>query len=500
MRDNGVIERINAFCDAVPRRRTRAEEHGPLEVFVPVGMSWPYYARPRQGSRPPVTAADIRAVRARQRELIIPESFEWIEQSAPEMAAAAAEAGLEIRRHPLMVLAAPAPVPPLPPGITARIVAPEDAELDRIWAVPAVAFSHPGTAVGEAGVAERDKIAADHDGGTIAMLRERLRSGHSVLAAAFGPDGPLAAGSCQAVDGVAEITGVGVLPAHRRQGLGAAVTALLAADAAGPRRADHFPVRQRPRRGPGLRPDRVPRDRHGHDRRARPLAGWHPGAEGPRYGRYVLSRWRGGIAALIVTLITGVLIIGDLTDTVMRRWWATHALTTDTVSGLLVLLITLLVVDQVVRLRQINDRARAVAAQAAIIMTQAVRASRSVAQGMAEGADDGDRDAAADDLRTYMMMLMVGAPVLIDAKVSRNFLEQAQAVAGLMALAQGATAGSASAASAGARLDGAVQALQAASTPLLRCSTRRPRRPSAGTDRHNAAPTRCTGPRRVVRR
>ena len=181
----------------------------------------------------------------------------------------------------------------------------------------------------------------------------------------------------------------------------------------------------------------------------------------------MLSRWQGGIAALVVTLLTGVLVIGDITDNVMRRWWATHALTTDTVSGLLVLLITVLVVDQVLRLRQINDRARAVAAQAAIVMTQAVRASRSVAKGAAEGADEGDRDAAADDLRTYMMMLMVGAPVLIDAKVSRNFLEQAQAVAGLMALAQGATAGSASAASAGARLDGAVQKLRAASTPLM---------------------------------
>ncbi len=232
MRDNGVIERIDAFCDAVPRRRARAEQYGPLEVFIPVGVGWPYYARPRQGSRPPVTVADIRAVRARQRELIIPESFEWIEQSAPEMAAAADEAGLEVHRHPLMVHAALMPVPPLPPGITVRIVTPEDAELDGIWAVPAVAFSHPGTAVGEAGVAERDKIAADHDGGTIAMLRERLRSGHSVLAAAFGPDGPLAAGSCQALDSIAEITGVGVLPAHRRQGLAAAVTALLAADTA----------------------------------------------------------------------------------------------------------------------------------------------------------------------------------------------------------------------------------------------------------------------------
>jgi ribosomal protein S18 acetylase RimI-like enzyme len=233
VRNYEVIERIDAFCDAVPRRRARAYEHGPLVLFVPTGPGWPYYARPRLGARPRITAAGIRAVRARQRELIIPESFEWIEQTAPEMAAAAAEAGLEVQPHPLMVLSAapPPPAAPLPAGVTVRAVAPEDPELDLVWAVPAVAFGHPGTATGDAGPAERDKIAADHDGGTIEMLRERLRSGQSVLAAAFGPDGPLAAGSCQAVDGVAEITGVGVLPSSRRQGLGAAVTALLARDA-----------------------------------------------------------------------------------------------------------------------------------------------------------------------------------------------------------------------------------------------------------------------------
>ena len=237
MRAYEVIERIDAFCDVVPRRRARADAFGPLVLFVPTGPGWPYYARPRRGPRTPVTAADVRVVRARQRELIIPESFEWIEQVAPEMAVAASEAGLDVHRHPLMVLSAappdrpPAGRPALPPGVTVRVVPPEDAELDRVWAVPAVAFGHPGTAAGEAGVQERDKIAADYDGGTIEMLRERLRSGHSVVAAAFGPDGPLAAGSYQAVDGVAEITGVGVLPSSRRQGLGAAVTALLARDA-----------------------------------------------------------------------------------------------------------------------------------------------------------------------------------------------------------------------------------------------------------------------------
>jgi len=182
----------------------------------------------------------------------------------------------------------------------------------------------------------------------------------------------------------------------------------------------------------------------------------------------VLSRWQGGLAATVITVLTAVLVILDVTDRAMRRWWDGHALTTDTVAGLLVLLITLLVVDQVVSLRQINDRARAVAAQAAIIMTQALRASQAVSQATAKGADPGDRDTAADELRTYMMMLLVGAPVLIDVRVSRAFLEQAQVVAADMARALGVTARSpAPGTLADARLDDAVQQLRTASTPLL---------------------------------
>jgi hypothetical protein len=182
----------------------------------------------------------------------------------------------------------------------------------------------------------------------------------------------------------------------------------------------------------------------------------------------VLSRWQGGLAATVITLLTGVLVILDVNDGGMRRWWDGHALTSDTVSGLLVLLITLLVVDQVVSLRQINDRARAVAAQAAIIMTQAMRASRAVDQATAKGADPGDRDTAADELRTYMMMLLVGAPVLIDVRVSRAFLEQAQVVAAEMAHALGVTARSPRPGTlADKRLDNAVQQLRTASTPLL---------------------------------
>jgi ribosomal protein S18 acetylase RimI-like enzyme len=229
--DSVVIERIDAFCDVVPRERTRVETIGPLVLFVPAGSGFPYYARPRAGARRPVTAADVRAVRARQRELLIPESFEWIERTAPEMESAATAAGLTVHAHPLLALGSLAPAPRLPALIDARIVSPEDPDLILAWAVPGVAFGHPGTAIGEAGVTERDKIAANHDAATIEMLRSRLRSGRSVLATASGPNGPLAAGSYQLAGGTAEITGIGVLPASRRRGIAAAVTRALAADA-----------------------------------------------------------------------------------------------------------------------------------------------------------------------------------------------------------------------------------------------------------------------------
>jgi hypothetical protein len=159
------------------------------------------------------------------------------------------------------------------------------------------------------------------------------------------------------------------------------------------------------------------------------------------------------------------LVILDLADHGLRRWWAEHALTTGTVSGLLVLLITVLVADQVLKLRQINDRARAVAAQAAIVTGQAIRSSQAVSQVLA-GA--GDRDAAGDEFRTYMMMmLLVAAPVLIDARTSRAFLEQAQALGGELVRALAAARPGGHGGYAPARLDDAVRRLKDASAPLL---------------------------------
>ncbi len=179
----------------------------------------------------------------------------------------------------------------------------------------------------------------------------------------------------------------------------------------------------------------------------------------------MVSRWLGGLIALFVTAAGCVLVTLDVNDDALRRWWDGHAMTTDVVGGLLVLLITVLVVDQVVLLRQINDRSRTVAVQAGIMVSQASRTTQAISASV-DGS--GDRDAAAEEFRTYIMMLLAVAPVLIDAKLSRAFLEQAQRLGGVMARALNVIAGSAGQQdSVPGKLDAGLQALKSASTPLL---------------------------------
>lgn len=165
-------------------------------------------------------------------------------------------------------------------------------------------------------------------------------------------------------------------------------------------------------------------------------------------------------------LITLALVVGELTDARQRLWWAARPLTTDTVSGLLVLLITVLVVNQLVTRGQNRQRGHAVAAQAAILAAQASRSARAVSSAT---SGQGDRDAASDGLRTYMLMLLTGAPVLMDDPLARHFLERAQYLGAVMAGALAATGGSPDSTGGPASvLPDAEQQLQSAAAPLLR--------------------------------
>jgi hypothetical protein len=171
--------------------------------------------------------------------------------------------------------------------------------------------------------------------------------------------------------------------------------------------------------------------------------------------------WTGAFTVSVVAVVLAAL---DILDGSVHRWWAEHAFTTTLVGGVLVLLVTVLIADRVVRARQLRDRSRAIAAQAAIVMSQAARTAQ-LATEMLEGT--GERDTVADELRSYGTMLLISAPVLIDASLSRAFLEDAQRLAAEVARALHAdrrgTAGDAER----TRLDDAVAQMRKTSAPLL---------------------------------
>ena len=179
----------------------------------------------------------------------------------------------------------------------------------------------------------------------------------------------------------------------------------------------------------------------------------------------MLNPWKGVSAALFITGVAAGLIVLELTDRGVRRWWALHAFTTDAVAGLVVLLITILVADQFVRYQQVKNRSRATAAQAAILMAQGTRSARTVTAFLQK---PDDRDAASDEVRTYLTMVLFAAPILIDTATPRRFLEQSQRLGAELARAFNTDLHDPGAVSAmRARIDTATDGVRDAAQPLI---------------------------------
>lgn len=228
--DAALLERIDRYCDTVPRVAARTERHGPFILFVREG-AWAYYARPRLDRRPgtPFAPDDVRRVLARQRELGIPQAFEWLHETAPGAEDAVAAAGLAVVRHPLLaLLATPAPIP-RPPQAAVRLLGPDDPALAQARAAIEVGFATGGTAPGAAGAAERDAEAARAEPRRLAFVQRLLASGHIVMAAAEGEDGVVGGGMASPRGDVAELAGIATLPAARRRGVARSVTDALVA-------------------------------------------------------------------------------------------------------------------------------------------------------------------------------------------------------------------------------------------------------------------------------
>lgn len=215
------LTRIDAFCDAVPRRHATVHDDGPLRLFVRTGPGFPLYARPVPGAGP-VTVADVDRMRARQHRAGVVEAFEWMPAASPGAGEAIAASGLSVGSHPLLTLDGEPGPAPLPPGCTARLLAADDPDLadavHGISVVGAAAFGAP--------------LPQPPDAAALAAVRADLAVG-GVRVLVTGPDGPVAAGQVQVAGPTdrsrgAELVGISTDAAHRGRGLGAAVTALLA--------------------------------------------------------------------------------------------------------------------------------------------------------------------------------------------------------------------------------------------------------------------------------
>lgn len=211
-----VLQTLEAYYDAAPRPLATTEEVGPFTLFLrrdPAG--WPYYARPRLGLTDVISAGDVERVRLRQRQLEAPEAIEWVHENTPGLLQTARASGLSVEECPLLTLDGRMAAPPTGPGVTIRVM---DADDDALGAVCAAVH---------AGFGGTDDVG-EPDAGT---RPEQMRRGLLRTVGAFLDGTPVGGGSHGPRGDATELAGIAVLPHARRRGIGAAVTAALAADA-----------------------------------------------------------------------------------------------------------------------------------------------------------------------------------------------------------------------------------------------------------------------------
>src|SRR6476661_4562678 len=98
-----------------------------------------YYAQPTNGSMSPPSRSDIDAVVRRQRELGVPQEFEWVHETSPLLGGIARDAGLSVRELPLMTLRAPG-FAAVPNGYRIRVLPADDPSVPAALAAIGVAF------------------------------------------------------------------------------------------------------------------------------------------------------------------------------------------------------------------------------------------------------------------------------------------------------------------------------------------------------------------------
>lgn len=214
--DRALLEKIDRYLNTVPRAASDVVDVAPFLLFFRRDTDCPYitYARPAAPLAGDLSPAirEVRAAFAGRGRVC---RWEWVADLFPELAPALVAAGFPgPERRPLMVVTRASFRPLAPPGVAMRVAGPED-DLAAIERVQQRGFGMEDAAPGPEPGAE---------------LRGALGRGSRVIAAWIGGT-PVAAGVHNPVADTTELAGIATLPEFRRRGIGAALTAALAADA-----------------------------------------------------------------------------------------------------------------------------------------------------------------------------------------------------------------------------------------------------------------------------
>lgn len=217
MMNTEALERIDRYLHTAPRVMCDVVECPPFQLYLNRETASPFlsYARPSQPL--PATRAELIAAidavnqefRSRGRTV----RWEWIHDLYPELSPALKTQALTLEETPLMTIAPATFQPETPAGVALRSLAPGDDPAPMIRAQRR-AF---GMEDAEPSDSER------------AVVRAWLERGGRFYAAAI--DGEVVGGGAfLALDGVAEVAGIGTVPEHRRKGVAGAITSALVRD------------------------------------------------------------------------------------------------------------------------------------------------------------------------------------------------------------------------------------------------------------------------------
>jgi ribosomal protein S18 acetylase RimI-like enzyme len=204
------VRALQAFLRTSAGRGRRVLRTGPFTVTIHPDdrLRFLNYAIPDDGARP--QAAEIAGLRKVFAASDRRPRLEWVEEAAPHVAAALADAGMEQELRTPLMACTPAELVAADPAVDAlSVAAVGDGDLRDLARVQRAAF----------GV---EPLAADE------APSDPRRAGGGAVLARVGSEPVAAAGWTAVVDGASEVGGVATAEPWRRRGLAGVVTAAAA--------------------------------------------------------------------------------------------------------------------------------------------------------------------------------------------------------------------------------------------------------------------------------